>query len=62
LRLTSNGKVYATVTFLGQKQEKAGTYEVDGAKVIVKMDPSATVFTRSGNTLDGGINGKCTKR
>lgn len=61
LNLTSSGKVYATMMFLGQKMEKAGTYEVDGAKVIVKLDTPA-VFTRSGNTLDAGVNGKCTKR
>jgi hypothetical protein len=61
MKLTSSGKVYATMMLLGQKMEKAGTYEVDGAKVTVKLD-TPTVFTRSGNTLDAGFSGKCTKR
>jgi hypothetical protein len=61
MKLTPNGKVYANIMLLGQKMEKVGTYEVDGAKVIVKLDTQA-VFTRSGNTLDAGFNGKCTKR
>lgn len=66
LKLTADGHAYVTATLLGERLEKAGTYRLDGDKVIVMIDPppmpEGTVFTRSGNTLDGGLTGKCTRR
>lgn len=66
LRLTSAGKAYAAVTLFGERREVAGTYELKGEQVIVSIHvpaaPFPTVMIRSGNTLDGGMAGKCTKR
>jgi hypothetical protein len=62
LRLESGGKADVSMTFLGQKIEKAGTYTEDGDKVTVVLDGSqSAVFAHSGKTLDGGETyGKCT--
>ncbi len=61
LKLDSGGKADVSMTFLGQKMEKAGTYTVDGDKVNVVIDGQSAVFNRSGKVLDGGdTNGKCT--
>jgi hypothetical protein len=61
LRLESGGKAYATSTFLGIKQEHAGTYTVDGDKVNLLIDQQSTVFTLKDKTLDGGgFVGSCT--
>jgi len=61
LRLESGGKAYLTATMFGMKQEKAGTYTVDGDKVNVVINGESTVFTLTGKTLDGGgLVGKCT--
>jgi hypothetical protein len=63
VRLESGGKAYASMMFLGQRSEKAGTYTVDGDKVNVVLDGQSTVFTYSKNTLDGGMMvGKCTMK
>ncbi len=63
LRLESGGKAYVSMTYLGQKMEKAATYSVDGDKVNVVLDGSSAVFAHSGKTLDGGdMYGKCTAK
>lgn len=66
LTLSSGAKAYATATLFGATLQKSGTYEVDGERVVVKIDPpfplASMVFTKSGDTLDGGVNGRCTKR
>ena len=64
MNLTSDGKVSATLTMLGNKQTGAGTYQVNGDKVTVTLPGSPPAeFTRSGSTLDGGPElGKCTKQ
>ena len=57
------GKAYVSMTYLGQKMEKAATYSVDGDKVNVVLDGSSAVFAHSGKTLDGGdMYGKCTAK
>lgn len=61
VRLESGGKAFASMTFLGQRSERAGTYTVDGDRVSLAIDGNSTVFTHSKNTLDGGMMvGKCT--
>jgi hypothetical protein len=63
VRLDSGGKASATMTFLGQRSEKAGTYTVDGDKVTLNIDGQSTVFTHAKNVLDGGMMvGKCTAK
>jgi len=65
LWLTSDGKVSATATLFGETQTKDGTYQVNGDKVTVTIPavPAPTAeFTRSGTTLDAGVNGKCPKQ
>jgi len=63
ISLESGGKAYASATMFGMKQQRAGTYTVDGDKVVITINGDSTVFTHSGKTLDGGvIAGKCTAR
>jgi len=63
IRLESGGKAYVSATFFGQKQEKTGTYTVDGDKVSINIGGVANEFTHSKNTLDGGaMVGKCTMK
>jgi hypothetical protein len=62
LSLTSDGKVSAALTMLGNKQTLTGTYAVNGDKVTVTLPGSPPAeFPRSGNTLHAGVNAKCTK-
>jgi hypothetical protein len=63
LRLESGGKAYVSMTYLGQKTDKAGTYTVDGDKVTVVLEGQSAVFAHSGKTLDGGeMYGKCSAK
>lgn len=66
LRLTPGGRVRVTATLYGHRVKRAGTYDVMGGKVSVRIDPPAisspTVFTRSGDVLDAGLTGRCTRR
>jgi len=42
--------------------EMPGTYSVEGDKVVVQSpDGRGLVFTRKGDTLDGGMAGRCIK-
>src|SRR5258708_6260670 len=60
VRLESGDKAYVDATFFGQKQEKVGTYTVDGDTVSINIGGQTNNFTHSKNTLDGGaIVGKC---
>jgi hypothetical protein len=46
-------KVYVSLGDLGTK---AGTYEIDGDRVVVKIDGDTTVLTRKDDgSLDGGM-------
>ena len=49
----SDGKVYVTVTIFGVKSpESAGTYEVDGERVIVRgVNEQSVVFRKEGDSL-----------
>ena len=66
LTLGSGGKAQATATVLGETRRVEGTYDVRGDKVTLTVDvptmPPQAVFTKSGNTLNGGPLGTCTKR
>ena len=57
LDFRSGGKVY--INALGS--EIPGTYELDGDKVIVMANGEGAVFTRSGDVLDAGRAGKCSR-
>ncbi len=57
LDFRSGGKIYIKV--LGS--ELPGTYEVDGDKISIMANGEGIVFTRSGDVLDGGIAGKCSR-
>lgn len=53
LELKDGDRAYITMGDLGSK---AGEYEVDGDRVIVKMDGDSAVFTRKEDgSLDGGM-------
>ncbi|MFV1985406.1 MAG: hypothetical protein ACC657_17795 [Thiohalomonadales bacterium] len=57
LDFRSGGKVY----IIAFGSEIPGTYELDGNKVIVMSNGESAVFTRSGDVLDAGIAGKCSR-
>lgn len=66
LRLTPGGHARLTATLYGHPVERTGTYEAAGRIVTVRIDPPAgrppMVFTRSGETLDAVLGGRCTRR
>jgi len=53
MNFKSDGKVYITATIFGVKSpESAGTYEVDGERVIVRSsDGQSVVFRKKGDSL-----------
>lgn len=66
VNLMPGSKARATATLLGETRQVDGSYTVQGDKVtltvIVPLIPPSVVFTKSGNTLNAGSYGTCTKR
>ena len=61
LNLQSDGKLYATASMFGMKQERVGTYTVDGDRIVMTVNGESSVFHRKGKRLDGGeLLGLCT--
>jgi hypothetical protein len=65
LKLSSGGKAHVTATAFGETHQVDGTYDVQGNKISLTIDvptmPQPAVFTKSGNTLNGGMLGTCTR-
>lgn len=55
IEFKDGGKVYVT---MWPAPTLAGTYDVDGDKVIVTVNDQSIVFTLSGQTLEGGPFGQ----
>lgn len=61
IKLESDGRALVSATMLGMKQEKVGTYTVNGDNVVITIDRDSNTFTRNGKTLNGGpLVGICT--
>ena len=60
IELTSDGKIYAEANVYGVEQRTAGTYEIDGERLVSSVNGSSTVFGIDGGDLTYG-NGRCTK-
>lgn len=58
IELTPDGKAYLKGETFQGPQEKAGTYEVDGARLITTVDGQTTVMTIDGRSLTLG-DGLC---
>lgn len=61
-KMVFNGKdtVYVTGGAFGMKNEKAGTYKIDGDKINISIDQKSTVFTKQGDNISGDFGVKCT--
>ena len=57
MEFNEGGKLYISMSGI----QIPATYEVDGNRVSVIAGGKGIVFTKNGNSLDGGIVGVCTK-
>ena len=57
MEFNEGGKLYISMSGI----QIPATYEVDGNRVSVIAGGEGIVFTKNGNSLDGGIAGVCTK-
>ena len=61
ISLESGGKAVVSANLFGVKQQKTGTYTVNGNEVAITIDMTTNNFTRDGKTLNGGpVAGTCT--
>lgn len=58
IELTPDGRIYTKAEVLGETQQTAGTYEVDGTKLIATVDGSTTVMGIDNGALVSG-EGEC---
>jgi hypothetical protein len=61
IELTSDGKVFAEADVYGTTQKTAGTYKVDGDRLITDVSGQSSVF----DLVDGKLvlgDGQCTRK
>lgn len=61
VKLTSDGKVFAEADIYGTIQKTAGTYEVDGDRLIADVGGQSSVFDIEDGKLVLG-DGQCTRK
>lgn len=61
IELTNDGKVFAEADVYGTTQKTAGTYEVDGDRLITDVGGQSNVFDIKGGKLVLG-DGQCTRK
>lgn len=58
IELTPGGKIYTKAEVLGETQQTAGTYEIDGTRLVGTVDGTTTVMDIENGILVYG-KGKC---
>jgi hypothetical protein len=61
VELTGDGKVFAEADIYGTTQKTAGTYEIDGDRLITDVGGQSNVFDIVDGNLVAG-DGQCTRR
>lgn len=62
LEFRSGGKVFISISMMGNEIVNAGTYELDGDRVIVSDGARSAVMTRKDDgSLEAGMLGTCVR-